>query len=83
MQRLLTRTWKYQTMSVDGNAKLFGVNIFDYEWKSTGKEVIVRDPSYKQEHKVTVYTVDIEGKKYQFAAGEFSNCVWRFYLYKF
>ncbi len=82
MKKLLTRSWKFQTTGIEGNAELFGVNIFDYEWKSTGKEVVVSDPYYHQEHKFTVYTVDIDGKEYEFAAGEFSNCVWGFYLYK-
>lgn len=32
---------------------------------------------------VPVYSVIIDGKEYEFAAGERSNCVWNFYLYKY
>ena len=31
--------WKYETFGPDGQCKLFGVNIFDYDWKTTGKRV--------------------------------------------
>ena len=42
--------WKYETFGPDGQCKLFGVNIFDYDWKITGKRVKVQDPVYHQEH---------------------------------
>ena len=32
------KTWQHEVTGVDGNTILFGVNIFDYEWKSTGEE---------------------------------------------
>ena len=41
--------------------------------------VEVNDLSYD----VPVYRVLINGKEYEFAVGERSNCVWNFYLYKF
>ncbi|MDE6282231.1 MAG: hypothetical protein K2M15_10700 [Oscillospiraceae bacterium] len=77
------KTWQYETRGVDGNVTLFGVNIFDYEWESTGKRVTVRDPLYGQEYKMAVYTVMIDGQQHEFAAGEFSACVWGFYLEKY
>ena len=58
-----------------GNVILFGVNIFDYEWKSTHKSVKVRDLLYSQEYKFPVYTVVIKGQEQEFAAVELSNCV--------
>ena len=30
------KTWQHEVTGVDGNTTLFGVNIFDYEWESTG-----------------------------------------------
>jgi len=56
--------WEYETFGPDGQCKLFGVNIFDYDWQTTGKRVKVKDPIYHQD------------------PGEFSNCVWGFYLEK-
>ena len=72
-------TWNFITSGTDGDATLFGVNIFDYEWHNTGKNVKVRDPRYKQEFVFPIYTVQIENKKYRFACGEFSNSVYGFY----
>lgn len=43
----------------------------------------VRDPLYGQEYKFPIYTVIINGQEQEFAAGEFSNCVWGFYLLKY
>ena len=42
--------WKYETFGPDGQCKLFGVNIFDYNWQTTGKRVKVKDPIYHQDH---------------------------------
>lgn len=79
---LFIKSWKHKITGVDGNCILFGVNIFNYEWTGTGEKITVIDPQYHKEHKFNVYTVDIEGKTKRFAAGEFSNCVWGFYLEK-
>ena len=74
-----SKSWKLQITGVDGNVKLFGVNIFDYEWVDTKNRIEVKDLSYA----APIYQVLINGKTYEFAAGECSNCVWKFYLYKF
>ena len=74
--------WEYETFGPDGQCKLFGVNIFDYDWQTTGKRVKVKDPIYHQDHTFEVWQVEIDGQIHRFAAGEFSNCVWGFYLEK-
>ena len=38
--------WEYETFGPDGQCSLFGVNIFDYDWQTTGKRVKVQDPIY-------------------------------------
>ena len=63
--------WEYETFGPDGQCKLFGVNIFDYDWQTTS-----------QDHTFEVWQVEIDGQIHRFAAGEFSNCVWGFYLEK-
>ncbi len=35
---------EYEAFGPDGQYKLFGLNIFDYDWKITGKRVNVKDP---------------------------------------
>lgn len=77
------KTWQHEITGVDGNTILFGVNIFNYEWKSTGQSVTVCDPLYGQEYRFPVYKVMIHGQEQKFAAGEFSNCVWGFYVLKY
>ena len=83
MKMLKSKTWQHEITGSDGNVILFGVNIFDYEWKNTHKSVKVRYPLYDREYKFPVYTVVINGQEQEFAAGEFSSCVWGFYVYKF
>lgn len=79
---LFGKTWKHKITGRDGNCILFGVNIFNYEWNGTGEMITVFDPKYHEEHIFKVYTVDIGGTIKRFAAGEFSNGVWGFYLEK-
>lgn len=77
---LFKKSWKHKVTRVEGNCILFGVNIFDYEWNDTGEIVTVTDPQYRQKHNFNVYAVDIDGTTKKFAAGEFGNCIWGFYL---
>lgn len=77
------KTWQHETTGSERNAVLFGVNIFCHEWKDSHRPVKVRDPVYGKEYKFRVYTVIINGQEKEFAAGEFSNCVWGFYLFKY
>ena len=74
MKTLNKKTWQYEKHGIDGEVELFGVNIFDYKWQDT-KE-------YNNELHFNVYKVVIDGKEYEFAAGEVSNNVWCFYLPK-
>lgn len=77
------KTWQHEITGFDGNTLLFGVNIFDYEWINTGERVDVVDPLYGQKYKFPVYKVFIKGNEYEFAAGEFSNCVFGFYIQRY
>ena len=69
--------WEYETFGPDGQCKLFGVNIFDYDWQTTGKRVKVKDPIYHQDHTFEVWQVEIDGQIHRFAAGEFSRLTGR------
>jgi len=61
---------------------IYATMIARYDWKTTGKRVKVQDPIYHQDHTFEVWQVEIDGQLHRFAAGEFSNCVWGFYLEK-
>ena len=54
--------WEYETFGPDGQCKLFGVNIFDYDWQTTGKRVKIKDPIYHQDHTFEVWQVEIDGQ---------------------
>lgn len=78
------KTWQHEATGADGHVTLFGVNIFDCAWDETGRSAKVRHPLYPQQtYRFPVYTVTIDGEVHEFAAGEFSNCVWGFYVLKF
>lgn len=79
---LFKKNWKCKATGVDGLCILFGVNIFDYTWNATGEQVTVIDPKYRHTYNFNVFTANIAGKQKRFAAGEFSNCLWGFYLEK-
>ena len=55
--------WEYETFGPDGQCKLFGVNIFDYNWQTTGKRVKVKDPIYHQDHTFEESTCPLEKVK--------------------
>ena len=73
-------SWIHKATGEDGNCILFGVNIFDYIWIDAEKKALVVDPLYEQPYNFKVYYVEIDGTKKYFAAGEFSACVWGFYI---
>lgn len=74
------KVWKHATTGTNGNVILFDVRIFDYKWQRTSESVQIRDPLYGQPYTFPIYTAVIREKTYTFAAGEFSNCVWGFYI---
>ena len=80
MALLGRKRWRHVLTGLDGDCTLFGVQIFDYDWHETGETARVRDPRYHQRQKFSVYTVEIDGIVRRFAAGEFSNMVWGFYI---
>lgn len=72
--------WKFETAGPDGLCRLFGVNIFQCDWRDCRETATVRDPHYGVEKKLRVYEAQVNGRLRRFAAGEFSNGVWGFYL---
>ena len=77
---LFKKTFKHVLTTTGNKAVLFGVDLFQREWNYTGETVTVTDPLYGQEHDADVYTIEVRGKAKRFAATEFSNGVWGFYV---
>ncbi|MCW0483668.1 hypothetical protein [Gaoshiqia sediminis] len=75
--------WKHKKTVPDGEkCKLNGINVWDYKWIPTQNSIIVKDPLYKQDHKMQIFEIKTDNKTVTFAAGEFSNGVWGFYQEK-
>lgn len=75
--------WKCIGWVADGEPlSIEGVNVWSYKWKMLDKIVTVKDPLYGKEHKFEVWRIEPgEGKcPIEFAAGEFSNLIWGFYV---
>ena len=51
MKIFKSKSWQFEVHGQDGYVILFGKNIFDYKWESTGKSVTVKDPLYHQDHR--------------------------------
>ena len=73
--------WKFVSVVPDGyELKINGVNVWSKKWNLVNEAVDVIDPKYHQPHKLGVYTIHDHGVVIKFAAGEFSNSVWAFYV---
>lgn len=73
-------TWKFETAGPTGLCRLFGVEIFQYDWRDCKEVAVVTDPHHGEEKVFHVYEAGIDGVTRRFAAGEFSNGVTGFYL---
>lgn len=72
--------WTFEIAGLDGDCRLFGVNIFRCSWRDCRETADVIDPHLGVEKRFHVYEVIIEGQVHRFATGEFSNGVFGFYL---
>ena len=64
--------WKLGKLIKNKTYKLWGVNIFDYQWTDTGETVHRKD--------FTIYTIDVEGTTHTFAAIGRGLNTWLFYV---
>jgi hypothetical protein len=74
--------WKFAGAVPDGERFLIsGVNVWDHQWERVKDEfAFVKDPSYGRDFKFQVYEIRANDRTIRFAAGEFSNCIWGFYI---
>ena len=72
--------FEYVTTAIGEECFLFGVDVFAHEWTDTRKCIRVHDPLYGQPYTMNVYEITVDGTVHRFAAGEFSNNVWGFWL---
>jgi hypothetical protein len=73
--------WKHKATIFDGEKfEIQGLNIWDFEWKSTNKKINLKDPLYGKKYCFEIYKIENTDIEIMFAAGEFSNNVWAIYL---
>jgi hypothetical protein len=74
--------WRFVSIGFEGDrTDIGGVNPWDVEWISTGGRITVAHPSYPHQRH-TMFTYEVAGSRptIVFAAGEFSNGVWGFFV---
>ena len=76
------REWKFIGVCPDSQRfEIESVNVWDHKWiRQPGQTAQVKDPLYNQDFHFAVYTISALNKAIIFAAGEFSNCMWGFYV---
>ena len=77
MKMWKTKTWQHETTDTESNAFLFGVHIFQTDFRSTGETIIYNQKTYD------VFTVFINKEEHRFAMTEISNGVYDFLLEKY
>ena len=79
----MNEDWIHYKTIVDGEyCGLDGINIWDHKWKSDYEKVVIKDPNYGEEKHFTKYWIEIEDRKIEFVAGEFSNLIYGIYIHK-
>jgi hypothetical protein len=78
----LDRSWRFVSIGVEGQpTEISGVNLWEVEWVATGGRITVAHPRYpSQRHLMWKYEVRGSDPPIRFAAGEFSNGVWGFFV---
>ena len=79
----VTPGWVFVAIVPDGGAiEIDGFNPWDYEWHRCDEpDITVVHPQYRsQRHSMAVYEIQSSERTQRFAAGEFSNGAWGFYV---
>jgi hypothetical protein len=74
--------WTYVGHCVESQAFLVeGIDVWSHEWTDVpGLVAEVKDPLYAQDYRFPVYEILSAGRVIRFAAGEYSACVFGFYV---
>jgi hypothetical protein len=74
--------WRFVSIGFEGQpTDVAGVNPWEVKWTATGSRITVAHPQYpSQQHQMFIYEVTGSVPPIRFAAGEFSNGVWGFYV---
>jgi len=79
----ITPGWRFVAIGLDGAAiSLAGLNPWQLKWRRLDEPAItVAHPSHpEQRHQMWIYELRNKNRTVKFAAGEYSNGVWGFYV---
>ena len=78
----LDKGWRFVSIGPEGHATdVGGINPWEVEWTPTHGRITVAHPQYPSErHTMLTYKVAKSDQSVVFAAGEFSNGVWGFFV---
>lgn len=77
----MNNNWKHFKTAYDGDyCEIEGINVWEHKWKSDYETIIVKDPIYGKTKSFNKFWIELPNNKIEFVAGEFSNCVWGFYV---
>ena len=78
----LTPGWKFLDASTEGeDLQIAGISVWAHKWRQASAEpVIVQDPHHGQIFRFHAYEITIGSQRAVFAAGEFSNGIFGFYV---
>ncbi len=75
--------WQFVGAGPDGQSFVIGgLDVWKHEWTDTKERAHVKDPCYQQSFTFHVWEIRRGDCIVTFAAGEFSNCMWGFYVRK-
>ncbi len=72
------KSWLHKIRATESTAILFGVKIFNVEWKNTGRKAVI-----KNDCESIIYSACINGENFEFLCDEYSNGVYDFYVYEY
>lgn len=77
----ISSDWELCGVTSDGRSfHIGGLDVWRHEWRDTHERAHVKDPRYGHDFTFHVYEIDSGDRVVAFAAGEFSPCMWGFYV---
>ena len=78
----VTPGWRYVHIGFEGDEfEIRGIRVWSPPWISTGDRITVAHPQHSHErHPMWTYRIEVAERTVEFAAGEFSNGVWGFFV---
>ena len=77
----MEQVWQFAGSAKKGEPfEIHGVDVWEQGWQAEGQEAQVNDPVYGKSYIFRIFSIQDDDQKVEFAAGEFSNGGWGFYI---